>query len=441
MNNTTTQITATPPAATAAQPPAPRRAERFGLVKIILKPFASLRLTVVLFVLSIFLVFCGTMAQMDNGLWAVLSNYFDTIIAWIPFQVFLRFGQVFFWFPKSWHIAGSFPFPGGKILGGLLIVNLLAAHLVRFRLSWKRAGILITHTGLVLLMLGEVITHSFAVEGIMTIPIGQARNYAQHLDKFELSVIDASDSKKDEVVVIPATMLKQAVGGGRIQDERLPFEVEVIRYFNNSTEPRKVTSRDENPATAGLGLEAIVDEEKPHAGVDPDGPIDLASAYVTFHDKKTGAALGKYLLSSWFDEGVTMSPPEEQPVKVNGKEYKVALRFQRDYKPYTIYLEEFHHDLYPGTDTPKNFSSKIRLIDPQRNEAREVVISMNNPLRYRGAAHYQASWIPGDRGTKLQVVTNPGWLMPYISCTLIILGMTLHFGLYLVNYLRRRTAP
>jgi hypothetical protein len=443
MNNTSTQITATPPAAGPQAPP-PRRREHFGpigrTVLKLLKPIASLRLTVVLFVLSIILVFCGTLAQMDNGLWAILTGYFRTFVAWIPWQVFVRFGQVFFWFPKSWHIPGSFPFPGGYILGGLMLVNLLAAHLVRFRLSWKRSGILLTHSGLIVLMLGELVTSLFAVEGIMTIPTGEARNYAQHLDKFELAVIDASDPKKDEVVVIPDSLLKKAIQGERIQDERLPFDVEVIRYMKNSSEPRRVKPADDNPATAGLGLEAIVEEEKQHSGVETEAMPDLASAYVTLHDKKTGAFLGTYLLSSWFAEGLT-SLPEEQPVKVNGKEYQVALRFQRDYKPYTLYLEEFRHDLYPGTETPKNFSSKVRILDPERNEDREALISMNNPLRYGGAAHYQSGWIPGDRGTKLQVVTNPGWLMPYISCTMISLGMIIHFGINLLNFLRRRTAP
>src|SRR6516164_6691472 len=131
MNNASTQITTAPSPPVACTPLQPaRRGDRLKPLKRLLKPFASLRLTVVLFVLSIILVFCGTLAQMDNGLWAILTGYFRTFVAWIPWQVFVRFGQVFFWFPKSWHIPGSFPFPGGYILGGLMLVNLLAAHLV-----------------------------------------------------------------------------------------------------------------------------------------------------------------------------------------------------------------------------------------------------------------------------------------------------------------------
>jgi hypothetical protein len=428
MNNTSTQITAAPVPPVAVSPSIPtRRIDRLKPIKRVFKPLASLRLTVVLFSLSMFLVFCGTLAQMDNGLWHILSGYFRAWLAWIPFQVFVRFGQVFFWFPKTWYVPGSFPFPGGYIIGGALLINLIAAHLVRFRISWNRSGILLTHAGVILLMLGELVTGLFAVEGTMTIETGQACNFVDHADKVELAVVDSSDPKTDHVVVVPGTLVKEN-RGGVVTNEQLPFDIEVVRYLINSSKPRKLKPGDKNPATQGAGLETIADEEKPGTGVDPNQKRDVAAAYVTFRDKNNGAELGTYLLS------IYLSP---QTVKVDGKEYQVALRFQREYQPYTLYLEEFRHDVYPGTDTPRNFSSRVRLVDPERHEDREVSIYMNNPLRYRGATFYQASFLEGDSGTVLQVVTNPGWLMPYFACTMVALGMVIHFGMHLLSFLRR----
>ena len=442
MNNTSTQITATPtPPIAVAPPQTARRVDRWRPIKQVFKPLASLRLTVVLFALSIILVFCGTLAQMDNGLWAILTGYFRAWIAWIPFQVFVRFGQVFFWFPKTWYAPGSFPFPGGYVIGGLLLINLIAAHLVRFRVSWKRSGILLTHTGIILLLLGEWVTGQFAVEGVMLILTGDSRNDVLHVDKTELAIIDPSDPKADHVVVVPGSMLKQKTNGERIRDERLPFDIEVLRYMVNSSFPRDVKPGENNLATAGVGLEKIVDEEKPGTGTDREQRIDTASAYVTFYAKDSGAALGTYLTTVWGDSAENPGSAAEQTVKVDGKEYRIGLRLEREYKPYTLHLEEFRHDLYPGTNTPLNFSSKIRLIDPENNVDREELIYMNNPLRYRGATFYQASWIEPDRGTKLQVVVNPGWLMPYFSCAFVALGMMIHFGLHLVSFLRRRATP
>lgn len=427
MNNTSTQITAAPPP-DAPSPPA-RRGERWKPLKRVLKPFASLRLTVVLFALSMFLVFCGTLAQMDNGLWAILSGYFRAWIAWVPFQVFVRFGQVFFWFPRTWYVSGSFPFPGGYIVGGALLINLIAAHLVRFRLSWKRSGILLTHLGIILLMLGELVTGLFAVEGTMTIEPGQTCNYVEHADKVELAVVGSPDPQTDRVVVVPGSFIRN---GAAIQNEQLPFDIDVVRYMVNSSRPRDPKPGEENPATRGAGRESIADEEKPGTGTDPNQKRDAAAAYVTFRDKTSGASLGTYLFS------IYLSP---QTVRLDGKDYRVALRFQREYKPYSLHLEEFRHDVYPGTNTPKNFSSKVRLIDKEQNEDREVLIYMNNPLRYRGATFYQASFLEGDAGTVLQVVTNPGWLMPYFACAMVALGMIVHFGMNLLSFLRGRTTP
>ena len=45
--------------------------------------------------------------------------------------------------------------------------------------------------------------------------------------------------------------------------------------------------------------------------------------------------------------------------------------------------------------------------------------------------------LAGDSGSVLQVVRNPGWLLPYLSCAVVSLGMLIHFGINLSRYLRR----
>jgi hypothetical protein len=34
-------------------------------------------------------------------------------------------------------------------------------------------------------------------------------------------------------------------------------------------------------------------------------------------------------------------------------------------------------------------------------------------------------------------VRNPGWLLPYVSCGIVGLGMLLHFGLTLTRFVNR----
>ena len=55
----------------------------------------------------------------------------------------------------------------------LPLLNLLAAHAIRFRLTWSRAGIIMIHAGIIIMMLGEVITGVYAVEGQMIIRVGE----------------------------------------------------------------------------------------------------------------------------------------------------------------------------------------------------------------------------------------------------------------------------
>ena len=63
---------------------------------------------------------------------------------------------------------------------------------------------------------------------------------------------------------------------------------------------------------------------------------------------------------------------------------------------------------------------------------------MNNPLRYAGETFYQSSFEPGKNLTILQVVRNGGWMIPYLSCMIVGVGMTLHMGANLSDFLRGR---
>src|SRR5262249_50514462 len=156
------------------------------------------RLTVFLFVLSLGLVFFGTLAQIEGGIWTIVNDYFRSFIVWVPFQLLFQFGQVFFGLPTTTQVdgqpvhlvvPGGFPFPGGFVIGSLLFINLLAAHAVRFKVTWKRSGILLIHAGLGLLLVNELVTHLYAREGNMTIDEGTTVNFVEHTRFSELAVI------------------------------------------------------------------------------------------------------------------------------------------------------------------------------------------------------------------------------------------------------------
>lgn len=379
---------------------------------------ASLRLTVLLLSLAMVLIFVGTLAQVRVGVWEAVDSYFRSPIAWVDVQMFV---------PESVaRVRWSVPIPGGATLGVLLLLNLIAAHLVRFRLSARRAGIMLIHAGLIVLLAGEFATAWFADEGLMTIDEGQSVRFVEDVRSAELAVIDPSGDDSDRVVTVPGRMLEHASRTGEsISDHSLPFDVEVIRWLPNA---RLMRGAGPVRADQGVGLEAFAEQRPAARGVD-GAQTDAPAAYVQLsHDGRT---LGTWLV--WAD---LIDP---QRLEIDGATYGLTLRYRRTYLPHELTLLEFRHDRFVGTQIARNFSSRLRLVDTERGVDREVVISMNNPLRYRGAAYYQASYKPDESGTILQVVRNPGASLPYVACVLVSLGLLLHFGLGMTGYLRRRS--
>ncbi len=392
-------------------------------VRNMLAPAASLRLTVLLFVLAMILIFFGTIAQKDVGNWEVVNTYFRSLWLMMPIGYGLKV-----------------PFVGGYTIGGIMILNLLAAHIVRFKLSAKRIGIIVTHAGLILLILGEVLTGLFAVEWQMKIEEGETVNFAHDIRSVELAIVDPSPAEHDDVVVVPRGRLVQAARyAGPIHDDRLPFEIEVLKWLPNSAiaELRMAPAhlREMNQATEGFGEIVLAVDQPKVSGVE-SGQVDHPSAYLRL--KQDGETLGTWLVSLNME---TISEETRQPVTIGDKTYLIELRFVRDYKPYTITLIDFKHDKFIGTEIPKNFSSEVRLVDPTVGEDRPALIYMNHPLRHRplnsrGETLYQSGYV-GSATTILQVVRNPSWLMPYIACSLITLGLTMHFGVMLTNFVER----
>ena len=204
---------------------------------VVLKPLASLQLTVVLFALSLVLVFFGTLAQQTTGLWDSVAQYFRSWVVMIDLAPTVKFGQIFRILPKD-SVAPTgfaFPWPGGWTLGAVMIVNLLAAHLTRFRFTWKRAGIVVSHSGILLLGIGEFITGVYQVEQRMVVREGEAVNYTTDHRSYELAFTRANPDGTERMAVIPETTLRRAAARKElIRHADLPCDVGVSANYTNS---------------------------------------------------------------------------------------------------------------------------------------------------------------------------------------------------------------
>lgn len=381
-------------------------------LKRLINILTSLRLTVVCLGLAMVLVFIGTFAQVRLGLYAAQENYFQSFfVMWGPSD-------------GRWRIP---VFPGGYLLGTVLLINLVAAHIRRFKWSRKKIGIFMVHAGLIVLLLGQLATELFSEESAMRISEGQSVNYSQSFRENELVVIDTSLAASNTVVSIPESMLAE---GREIVVPQTPFKLRINQYWQNSDFTNAPTAGAvATGVTNGVGEGLFVVPRREATAMDDR---DLPSSLVEVISPK--GSLGTWLLSSQIGR--------RQSVDFEGKTYDLALRFTRHYKPYSMQLLDFSHDKYAGTQTPKNFSSRVVLDNPAKGENRERLIKMNDPLRYGGETYYQGSFDPrDDRVTILQVVRNPVWVTPYASCVLVGLGLVVQFMTHLIGFINKwRTA-
>lgn len=360
----------------------------------VLRVLTSLELTIAAMTALMVLVVACTLAQVHLGTFGAVKVYIRSIFV--------------YWSPEgaSWRVP---VFPGGALVGLVLLANLIAAHWLRLERSWRKAGMWVIHLGLILLFAGEFVTGAFSVESHLAVEEGQTKSYSEESRRVELVLLDTTDPAHDKVYAVPAELFSRL---GDIKEPGLPLTLRVRRFLPNaSLEDASVT---DGMATQGVGL-SVKAFEAPV--VSRDDEVNQVTAYV--EALAGGVSVGTWLLSN----GV--SAP--QGFTLGGRSYQLAIRPVRHYLPYTLTLAKFHHDVYPGTNIPKNFSSLIRLSDAAKGQDREVLISMNNPLRYRGKTFFQSSFGKDDTLSIFQVIENPGWQLPYLSCILVSAGLLLHF--------------
>lgn len=447
---------------------------------------ASLRLTVVLLALAMYLIFVGTLAQVEQGIWQVVHDYFRSWIVFVPLDVF----RALLYPGSETQWKGSHPFPGGFLVIALLLINLLAAHALRFKITGKggrlvlglglvvvgsavtaytvlepttsatiqqnvmlmlgiwsvpmtligvgciyifssrKAGIVLIHAGLILMLLGEYITGLGAEEGRMMIPEFGSANVVVDAREVEIAFVTDSDNTAatQKNIVIPEAMIQQADESEElITDPLLPVSVRIDAWMANSDLRPSVAASDPTE----VSYTAIKTPTATGTEMAEDRPTVMATLY------QGEKRLGQYLLSTWeFVRPTT--------IEINGRRWQVTLRHKHVPLNYSLQLHDFKHDTFTGTERARNFSSDLRLVAGPQGEGREAFIKMNQPLRYDGKAFFQSGFFqqPLNRnlGTILQVADNPGAWVPYLSCVIVTVGLSMHFVVSLLKYGRRSVA-
>lgn len=367
---------------------------------------SSYGLAVVLFILMFFLILFGTFYQIDNGLFAAQTQYFGSAF------VIHKLGPI------------GIPLLGGYTLLALFAVAIVSGML-RIRRTWSRAGLLLAHFGVLVMIVSSAITFHFSDRGHMRLyPQQQSNEYSSYHDwNIEIGKPAAGAT----LHLIPDKFFKD-LGSGESREffsKDLPFEVAVSGFTPNGVPvSENITVQGADPRVVDGFRVLSLPEEK-------ENEMNVPAAYVTLTDKASGAKT----------DGIVWGMDRE-PLTVQSGDvfYTVGLDRKRYSVPFTVYLDEFKADFHPGTSMASDFESYITKKENGGEE--KIKIYMNHPLRDRGYTFFQASYGPPNAGpndtlyTVFEVVRNPADQGPLVACIIVGIGLLAHFTQKLLGYMR-----
>ncbi len=151
-------------------------------------------------------------------------------------------------------------------------------------------------------------------------------------------------------------------------------------------------------------------------------------------DKATGEDVLKVAVSSGSEEKILFLPGGQGYVSPKTMTTINGLNFMGSYGakfyplPFSLKLNEFQLETYPGTSSPSSYASEVTLIDESKNISENHRIYMNHVLDYGGYRFFQSSYDEDMKGTVLSVNHDlAGTVITYIGYVLLALGMILTF--------------
>jgi len=380
------------------------------LVRNLFRLLASYGFAIVLLAFLFLLTLLGTLEQVDHGLYDAQKKYFESF-----YVIYELYDTV------------PIPLPGAYLVMALLFVNLVFGAIVRAPKSWTRPGMLIAHSGILLMLLGGLVTYHFSIRGHMTLYEGESSDEFESYYDWEIAVTEVGANTEGRQWVIP----QEHFAGLGPEDSRtfyamaLPFDLRIEGFAPNAAV---------QPASGlahGVDGFALIPQAKSR-----EAEQNIPGAYAVVIEKAKEQAQ-KGILWGWSARGGAIP----WVVDIGDSAWSIDLRRQRWKTPFTIVLDKFIHEQHPGTRMASNYESVVTQVEG--DVRRQVEIRMNEPLRHKGYTLFQASFGPKDAGPNdrmysvFEVVNNPADQWPLYSCIIISFGLSLHFIQRLYGHLRR----
>tara|TARA_Y100001934_G_scaffold220078_1_gene261947 strand:- start:295 stop:1416 length:1122 start_codon:yes stop_codon:yes gene_type:complete len=355
------------------------------------KKLASPKWVFYILPLLILLLILGTVEQKNLGLYHATQIYFSSFY-------FTAFG---------------IPFPGGYSLIALLSITIVCK--LAFKSEWKlkNSGIILTHLGVLVLLIGGLFTAFTQEEGYLYIPEGQSQNKISDYHRRVMIIADEEN-------ILHFLDIEDLNDGQILNLKGVPLSINVLEACSNckiikAEDDPSLDSLDEDVTLFGPAQFMSIKEKE----LEKENETNIAGIRIEIQEE--GQA-GRYVTN--FFEGFT-KPVE---YKSADKTYYFGVTREKRDLPFSVQLIDFEKEVYPGTQKAKEYRSHVIIRDDEKDLEWPATISMNEPARYKGYTLYQSSF--DDTGqveaTVLSAVKNEGWLFPYISTLIFILGLVLH---------------
>jgi len=263
---------------------------------------------------------------------------------------------------------------------GLLWVNVLFAALSRWPWKKRHAGFLLTHLGILILLIGSFVTLLRGQEGQVVIEEGAT---ARRMTVFEPQIFlhDPVRSRLDKI------------------DANFRFDPP------SPEEPFRAMALE----NVRIEVDAFVQ----------NAVRKSSSLHLTVSDTEANKA------DVWLQRG------EGKEIRLGPRPLNVAYGLKTLPLGYEIRLDDFEMTFNEGTDDPAGYESRVT-IRRSGIEEESRRISMNEPLDFGKYRIFQSSFDRDERGRERSVFTvsyDPGIVLKYVGASIMVCGVVIIFFL------------
>lgn len=219
-------------------------------------------------------------------------------------------------------------------------------------------------------------------------------------------------------------------GGSRGRDHEIRFFRKDGQLFYQLKTGLEVKTgavvTDEKVVTGWMDLHFEVKEFYPSAGVNrvfspqPNNTENPQAVSAIRLEAETGGERKVLWLRQGFQEEVVLG----------NESYIFAYGEKRIPAGFKLTLRDFRIEHYPGTERPASFESDVTLKDDMRGVVKDVKISMNEPLDYRGYKIYQSGYNLAEGQPEISVFAvgkDPGVPLKYLGIIVMVIGIMTMF--------------